>query len=212
MADGGLNRAGDKAQVRFRRRLGLLGSETYVLESGELHITRRTSSETAEWAVSLRYLDPLPVWREANDSRCGWVGVLLCIAAVGFALAGLLERDPDAGWALSVMGALWLVGALLSLTVFFLKRTRMVVFAIQTGPPLEIRYRRAESEAAQTFADAVTERATELRDRDEGGTLAAEIKSLADLRDKGLLTEAEYSAAKARLLDAEQWDSRDIDG
>jgi hypothetical protein len=98
-----------------------------------------------------------------------------------------LFRDQDlSGWA----KALW------CLFVVLLPWLGVLMYLIVRGRSMNERALRASQESEKAFRGYVREAAG------SGASVADELSKLADLRDRGVITAADYDSAKAKLLGA----------
>jgi Short C-terminal domain/Phospholipase_D-nuclease N-terminal len=98
-----------------------------------------------------------------------------------------LFRDQDlSGWA----KALW------CLFVVLLPWLGVLMYLIVRGRSMNERALRASQESEKAFRGYVREAAG------SGASVADELSKLADLRDRGVITAADYDSAKAKLLSA----------
>jgi len=98
-----------------------------------------------------------------------------------------LFRDQDlSGWA----KALW------CLFVIVLPWLGVLMYLIVRGRSMNERAVRASQESEKAFRSYVREAAG------SGASVADELSKLADLRDRGVITAADYDSAKAKLLSA----------
>ena len=108
-----------------------------------------------------------------------WIWLLIVVF-------GDIFRSPDlGGWA----KAIW------SLFIIFLPYLGVFVYLIARGDKMH--EHAAQAAAAQ---DAAMRRYVQEVTTDSGGGGAAEVAKLAELRDKGVITEAEFQAGKAKAL------------
>jgi Short C-terminal domain/Phospholipase_D-nuclease N-terminal len=109
-----------------------------------------------------------------------WIWLLIVIF-------GDIFRSPDlSGWG----KALW------SIFIILVPYLGVFVYLIARGHKMHEHAAREAAAHEAAFRDYVQTVAT----TDSGGGSAAEITKLADLRDKGVITEDEFQRAKARAL------------
>jgi ABC-type multidrug transport system fused ATPase/permease subunit len=109
-----------------------------------------------------------------------WIWLLIVIF-------GDIFRSPDlSGWG----KALW------SIFIILVPYLGVFVYLIARGHKMHEHAAREAAAQESAFRDYVQTVAT----TDSGGGSAAEITKLADLRDKGVITEDEFQRAKARAL------------
>ena len=107
-----------------------------------------------------------------------WIWILIMVFSDIF-------RSPDlSGWG----KALW------SIFVIFLPYLGVFVYLIARGNKMHERGLQAAAQQEQQFRTYVQEAAA------SGGSAADQISSLAELRDKGVLSEEEFQQAKAKAL------------
>jgi hypothetical protein len=187
---------------RFQR------SWSFILnDEGTVHVQTRRRGGAQDYIVELRNLDP----KASRARSCAWVawifgGVLAAgwLAAVLSILIGL-RTDPISGrliliafvslilvpLALKVLGKA--AQETYDVTLFYNRWNQQAVLSIANRQP--------DAESAEKFIAALT-RQTELAAPSEvrGEGLADQVAKLDEMRQKGLLTDAEFSIAKQRLL------------
>jgi len=186
----------------------LRGRRSYVLrDDGTLVADYRSLGNERSHTLQIATLDLNP--RRARHSEVGLLVVFLLfvLALLSIAFGAISSTDEDTRIAFIIAGIPLLILTIVCGVAFRKRSFDVVVFDSIDSPYLEnglqMCYQKPTREEFESFITCLQEQirehqSTTLR---EGG-IADQLRSLAKLRDEGILTEEEFAAAKERVISA----------
>jgi Short C-terminal domain len=189
--------------ARLEQKEAFRGARSFVLrDDGTLVAEYRSLGKGSSHTVQLASLDPNPRREQHREVGLLIVFVLFTLALLGTAFGAIAAEDEATRFAYMVAGIPLLVLALVSGVAFRRKSFDLVIYdSPYTGEGILMCNEKPTREVFGSFIERLQEqvqehRSTTLRD----GGIADHLRSLAKLRDEGILTEEEFATAKERVI------------